>query len=117
MGKIITYLALYKTGGQMLFLAFQSVFSMLVKYYHTNLFCKGKHYSKGNIFTQSVRHSFDYQYSLLSALMMLRPSISSGCAAFFVMSPYALLKSLIEMQIFLFTGLFLSLRLCEKSHS
>ena len=38
----------------MLFLTFQTVFSMLVKYYHTNLFCKGKHYSKGNIFTQSV---------------------------------------------------------------
>lgn len=25
----------------MLFLTFQTVFSMLVKYYHTNLFCKG----------------------------------------------------------------------------
>ena len=46
----------------MLFLTFQTVFSMLVKYYHTNLFCKGKHYSKGNIFTQSVWRSFDYQY-------------------------------------------------------
>ena len=38
----------------MLFLTFQTVFSMLVKYYHTNLFCKGKHYSKGKIVTQSV---------------------------------------------------------------
>lgn len=117
MGKTIISLALYKTGGQVLFLTFQTVFYMLVKYYHTNLFCKGKHYSKGNIFTQSVWRSFDYQYSLLSALMMLRPSISSGCAVSFVMSPYAFRKSLIEMLISLFTGLFLSLRLCEKSHS